>query len=156
MGKSGHVAQSRDCSLPRDSHHRRGVTEPHAELPKPYVRDYRDLLAWQRAVQLAAECHRLARRLPREELDLGRQLRRAAVSVPANIAEGNGRFSRADYLRHLSIANGSLKEAETHLRIAQDCGFLSSQDVRRANQLATDTGRLLIAMVHKLRKTTHP
>ena len=131
------------------------MTEPAAQGAR--VRDYRDLVVWRSALKLAAECHRVARKLPREEWgDLSRQLRRAAVSVVANIAEGNGRFTRADYLRHLSIANGSLKEVEAHLLLARECDYLRELDARTALQLAAQTGRMLTALVRSLRKSTHP
>ena len=128
-----------------------------SERPKCAIRDYKDLVAWQSAVQLAAECHRVARKLPSEDrAELGRQIRRAAISVSANIAEGNGRFHRADYLKFLSNANASLHETESHLLVTRECGSLSGQDLRRALQLAEQTGRLLNALVKSLRASDHP
>lgn len=127
--------------------------------PKSYprIRDYRDLVAWQFAVKLAVECQHVARGLRTEEQrDLARQLRRSAFSISANIAEGNGRFTRADYLRHLSIANGSLNEVETHLQLAVDCGYLRADQARVARQLAAQTGRLLVALTRSLRASEHP
>ena len=123
---------------------------------RPRVRDYRDLVAWQFAVKLAVECQRISRLLRTEEQrDLARQLRRAAFSISANIAEGNGRFTRADYLRHLSIANGSLNEVETHLLLAVECGFVRANDARVARQLAAQAGRLLTALIRSLRASDH-
>ena len=153
---SGFGTRSNDAARERPCTHDVYVdTEPIDRTRRP--RDYRDLIAWQRAVQLAAECIRLSGALPAEErFDLGRQIRRAAVSVAANIAEGNGRFTRADYLRHLSIANGSLKETETHLVIARECGFLDRNEVGRALQLSRDAGRLLTALTQSLRRSAHP
>ena len=80
------------------------------------VRSYRDLEVWQRATDLVVECYRLTNLLPKSELyGLASQIQRAAVSIPANIAEGHGREHLGDYLHHLSVANGSLMELETHL-----------------------------------------
>ena len=130
------------------------TAEPTGKLPR--VHDYRDLVAWQRSMALAAECHRVARRLPMaEQRILGSQLRRAAISVPANIAEGNGRFTRLDYLRHLAIANGSLNEVETHLHLLAECEYLTRRDLQRALALAADAGRLLVALIRSLRRSDH-
>jgi four helix bundle protein len=80
------------------------------------IRSYRDLVAWQQAVDLAASVYMLSQRWPREELyGLTSQARRAAVSVSANIAEGYGRDNLGSYLQFLRIAQGSLKELESHL-----------------------------------------
>ena len=74
------------------------------------IRSYRDLKVWERSIELAMASHTLAKKLPRsEEFGLGIQIRRAAASIPANIAEGHGRVHRGDYVHHLSIARGSLK-----------------------------------------------
>jgi four helix bundle protein len=120
------------------------------------VRDYRDLLVWQRAAQLTVECYRIARLLPREEgRELAWQLRSSSLSVSSNIAEGNGRFSTLDYLRFLSMSNGSLKEAGSQLYVARGCGFVSMRQVARAIQLSTDTGQLLVKLAQSLRRSVH-
>jgi four helix bundle protein len=83
------------------------------------VRNYRDLVAWQRAMEFVEAVYELSRQFPSDErFALTNQLRRAAVSVPSNIAEGEGRFSKADFNRFLSMALGSLREAETQVEIA--------------------------------------
>ena len=83
------------------------------------IQSYRDLEVWQLGVDVVELCYRLTRGFPREELyTLTSQIRRAATSVPANIAEGYGRSQTGDYVRHLRIAQGSLKELETHLLVA--------------------------------------
>ena len=83
------------------------------------VRDHRDLLAWQKAIDLGLACYSVSRSFPREErYGLTKQLRDSAVSVAANIAEGNGRLTTGEYLNHLSVARGSLREVDTHLEFA--------------------------------------
>ncbi|MGZ8379430.1 MAG: four helix bundle protein, partial [Gemmatirosa sp.] len=89
------------------------------------TRSYRDLVVWQRAMALTRESYDVARRLPIEErFALAAQIRRAAVSVPANITEGHTSAYRREFLRHLSIAHASLTELECHLQIAVDVGHL--------------------------------
>jgi hypothetical protein len=83
------------------------------------VKSYRDLLVWQKAVDLVTDCYGLTKQLPKTEIyGLTAQIQRAAVSIPANIAEGHGREHLGDYLHHLSIANGSLMAGDAH----SDCG----------------------------------
>ena len=118
------------------------------------VRSYRDLKVWQRSMELAVECHLLSRRLPRRgATGLAAQIERAAASVPANIAEGCGRRTRPDYLRHLSIANGSLLELETHVLIASRLGFLAPGQLSTVLGLSAETGRLLNGLIRKLSPT---
>jgi four helix bundle protein len=113
---------------------------------------YRDLLVWQRAMDLVAPSYALGKRLPaNERFGLTSQIQRAAVSVPANIAEGHGRRHLGDYLHHLSIASGSLKELETHLLIAVRLGYLSEADLRPALQVSDEVGRMLTGLAQKLR-----
>jgi four helix bundle protein len=89
------------------------------------ISSYRDLDVWNLGIDLVVSCYRITHSFPRqEEYGLSAQLRRAAVSVPSNIAEGHARASTGDYLRHLSIAHGSLAELETHLEIARRLGYL--------------------------------
>ena len=80
------------------------------------IQSYRDLTVWQKAMELVVGCYKFVSNLPKNETyGLISQTQRAAVSIPANIAEGHGRDHLGDYLRHLSIANGSLMELETHI-----------------------------------------
>jgi four helix bundle protein len=95
--------------------------------------------------------YRITRKLPSEEkYGLVSQIRRAAVSVPANIAEGYGRRRRGDYLQHLSIANGSLKELETHFLICRCLGHLPQADIEPTLELAGEVGKMLGSMVRRL------
>jgi four helix bundle protein len=115
------------------------------------IRSYRDLDAWQMSMHLAKECYRVSARFPRSErYGLGQQLQRAAVSVPSNIAEGNGSRRRQIYVHHLNIALGSLAELETQLDLAVALEFVTKEDVAEAQTLAAHAGRLLLALVHSL------
>jgi four helix bundle protein len=115
------------------------------------VRSYRDLLVWQKAVDLVADCYSVAKQLPRSEIyGLVSQIQRAAVSIPANIAEGHGREHLGDYLHHLSIANGSLMELETHIIIAQRLNYLGVNDVEHILSLSGELSRMLTGLTKKL------
>src|ERR1043166_388472 len=95
----------------------------------PPVRSFRDLIVWQRGMDLAVDTYRLTRRLPRSErFAFVDQARRAATSIPANIAEGVGRGTTREYIRSLCIANGSLKELETHLLLGLRLQFYGAED----------------------------
>jgi four helix bundle protein len=90
------------------------------------VQNYRELEVWKVAMDLAAECYRATKAFPKDELfGMTSQIRRAAASIPANIAEGQGREHTKEFLHHLSIARGSLKELETHLLLCQKVGLLN-------------------------------
>jgi four helix bundle protein len=94
------------------------------------ARNYKDLLAWQKAMDLVELVYTATRHWPKEELyGLTSQVRRAAVSVPSNIAEGQGRTSVKEYQHHLSIAHGSLREVETQMMLAQRLDYLTSDIV---------------------------
>lgn len=104
------------------------------------VNSYRDLEVWQKGMDLVVACYEAAKNFPSDErFGLISQLQRAAVSVPANIAEGHGRTHLKEYLNHISIAYGSLMEIETHVQIAERLTYLSSESV---GKLLSDTERL--------------
>lgn len=111
---------------------------------------YKDLRAWQVSVDLVESIYRVTERYPRSELfGLVSQMRRAAVSVGANIAEGNSRSSRAAYVNHLAIALGSLGEVRALLEISRRLAFIQSGDVRAVCVQLDECGRLL----HGLRRS---
>jgi four helix bundle protein len=117
------------------------------------VASYRDLLVWQKSMDLVVKSYELAKRLPSNETyGLATQIQRSAVSVPANIAEGYGRHHLGDYLHHVSVANGSLKELETHLLIGQKLSYFREDQIKPALQLSSETGRMLRALALALRK----
>src|SRR5947209_7513129 len=94
------------------------------------TKSYRDLEVWQRAMELLLACYQIAKRLPAiERYGLGAQLRRAATSIPANIAEGNGRRHRGDYVHHVSIARGSLTELVTLLEIIRRLRYVGADEL---------------------------
>jgi four helix bundle protein len=123
------------------------------QAAKIKIETYRDLLVWQKAMDLVVRSYRLAKQLPAAELyGLTSQLQRSAVSIPANIAEGHGRRHLGDYLQHLSVANGSLKELETHLLMASRLSYLKASEVEPVLSLAEEVGRMLAGLMGKLRK----
>jgi four helix bundle protein len=121
------------------------------------LKGHRELLVWQRSMSLVVECYRITQSFPdRERYGLASQLQRAAVSVPANIAEGHGRKSTGAYLHHLSIANGSLAELETHLLIAVKLGYVSEADVASAMSMNEESGRMLAGLIRSLENRSAP
>ncbi|WP_367115604.1 four helix bundle protein [Thiohalocapsa sp.] len=116
------------------------------------VQTYRDLEVWQKSMDMVEEIYRLTKRFPKDEMfGLTSQIRRASVSVPANIAEGYGRLHRKEYINHLSIAQGSLLEAETHLQIAVRLEYLDREQVKQAWGLMQDVGKMLRRLISALR-----
>jgi four helix bundle protein len=116
------------------------------------IRTYRDLDVWQKSMDLVVEIYRLTRLLPPEEqFGLASQMQRAAVSIPANIAEGHGQLHKLVFVRHLSAARGSLTELETHLQIAVRLDYLNRDQARPAWVLLQDVGRLLNGLIRALR-----
>jgi four helix bundle protein len=116
-------------------------------------KSYRDLEVWQKAMDLVVECYRITNKFPRSELyGLTSQLRRAAVSVPSNIAEGRERQHTKEFVQHLAIAYGSLAELETHLQIAQRLNYLDSSQVRQVLEKTSEVGRMLNGLRRSLGK----
>ena len=111
------------------------------------VQHYRDLIVWQNAVEFVAEIYRISARFPLEErFGLTSQVRRASVSVAANIAEGSGRATSRQLLHFLGYARGSLKEAEALVFVAQRLGFVSAADCIEALRVADETSRMLTGL----------
>jgi four helix bundle protein len=119
------------------------------------LQTYRNLDVWKKSMDLVEEIYRLAKIFPQDELfGLTSQIRRATVSVPANIAEGYGRLHRKEYINHLSIARGSLMEVETHLQIAVRLGYLDREQALAAWILLQDVGKMLSRLIRSLSNTT--
>jgi four helix bundle protein len=112
---------------------------------------YRDLIVWQKATAMVTEIYRATQRFPREEMfGLTSQLRRSAVSVASNIAEGQGRLSKGEFRHFLGQARGSLIEMETQLVIAGNLGFLTSKSVSGLMDLSGEVSRLLHGLIKSL------
>jgi four helix bundle protein len=108
------------------------------------IRDYRDLEVWQKAMGLTEACYRLSKNFPRDEVfGLTSQLRRAAVSVPANIAEGRGRRGTREFIRFIDVAYGSLMEVETHLQLADRLGYIGQPTTDDLLAASGEVGRML-------------
>ncbi|MDZ8066690.1 MAG: four helix bundle protein [Nostoc sp. DedQUE08] len=115
------------------------------------IQSYQDLKVWQEAVNLAEICYRLTKTFPKEELyGMTSQIRRASVSIAANIAEGYGRKSRGEYIHFLYISQGSLKELETHWLISQRIELASSETTNSILNQCELVGKLLLGLIHAL------
>lgn len=107
------------------------------------AKDYRDLIVWEKSFKLAVAICRETSHFPKEErYELTSQLRRAGISIPSNIAEGEGRNSK-EFRRYLSIALGSLKELETQILISAELGYVKEEQVTELMKMAAGVGRLL-------------
>ena len=115
------------------------------------VRNYQELIVWQRAMDLVEEIYKASKGFPREETyGLRSQIRNAVVSVPSNIAEGHGRRTTPVFLRHLSIAYGSLREVETQTLIAARLRYIAQAKCAELMNLAGEVGRLLNGLMASL------
>jgi four helix bundle protein len=114
---------------------------------------FKELVVWQRAVQLTVAIYKLTSSFPASErFGLTNQLRRASVSVASNIAEDYGRSTKGEYLQFLGHARGSKCEVETQLAISRALGFGSEQERQLAEGLSDELGRMLVTIMRKLRK----
>jgi four helix bundle protein len=110
--------------------------------------NYQDLIVWQCTMDLVTAIYTATKEFPREELyGLTSQLRRAAVSIPSNIAEGQGRGADAELVRFLRIAHGSLREAETQILIAERLAYLTNEKVSQIMKIASEVGRMLNGLI---------
>jgi four helix bundle protein len=120
------------------------------------IKSFRDLEVWQTGITLAQDVYLLTQAFPKSEVyGLSSQLQRAAVSISANIAEGHARDSTKDYLRHLSIARGSLAELETLLAIAERLSYCTSSSIATLQAKCASEGRMLNALQQRLRVRLH-
>ena len=118
------------------------------------AKSYRDLLIWQRSIKLVGKCYQLTKLFPEDErFGLTSQLRRAAVSVPANIAEGFGRETTGAFVQFLRTAQGSLKELETHLLIAEEIEIISNQSTAPLLRECDEIGKMLRSFMRSIEKT---
>lgn len=125
----------------------------------PEVKSFKDLMVWQQSRLLVKQVYVLTQQFPKEELyGLTNQMRRSAVSVPSNIAEGHARDALKEYLRHLSIAVASLAELQTQLILCEDLGYAAPEQLANLHNLADKTFRMLKNLQKSLREKlpVHP
>ena len=122
-------------------------------MSKADIKSYRDLLVWQQAMDLAVLCYSLTRSFPREEMfGFTSQIRRASASIAANIAEGHGRENSGSFVQFLRIAQGSLKETETHLLLSERVGLLKADQLAPAMKACDEIGRMLRSLIRTLQE----
>ena len=115
------------------------------------IQSYRDLKVWQEGMNLVETCYRVTKTFPKEETyGMTSQIRRAAVSIPANIAEGYGRKTRGEYIQFLYIAQGSLKELETHLLLAIRVELASDKIINTVLNQCELVGKILLSLIRAL------
>jgi len=121
------------------------------------VKDFRELIVWQKAMDLVESIYRTTAKYPKEETyGLIAQMRRAAVSIPSNIAEGQARNTTRDFLHFLAIAYGSLKELETQILIAERLGYITNQQSNTLVQFTTEIARLISGLSNSLKRRSQP
>ena len=124
---------------------------------KGEVNSYRNLRVWQLAMDLVIDCYQTVKFFPKhEQFGLTSQLQRAAVSIPANIAEGHGRSYTKEYLRHIVIAKGSLVELETHIQIADRMHYYDTNKLNELLEKTNSLGRMLTSLRKSLTKGSKP
>jgi four helix bundle protein len=119
------------------------------DTARPF-KSYKNLKVWQKSIELVRLIYKITNRFPRSEVfSLVSQIRRAAISIPSNIAEGYGRKSHKEYLQYYSIAYGSALETETQLIISKDLGFITEKEFDTVSCLLTEIIKMLYVMVFK-------
>ena len=114
---------------------------------------YRDLDVWKKSMSLVVECYQITKVFPKTEIyGLSNQLQRAAVSIPANIAEGRERQHKKEFIQHVSIAYASLAELETHIQIAERLNYLDQNTVKKISEKTSEVGRMLNGLRNSLSK----
>jgi four helix bundle protein len=122
-------------------------------MPK-VIESYRDLRVWQAAIELAVSCYELTKKFPASETyGLTSQIRRSGTSIAANIAEGYGRDNTGSYVQFLRVAQGSLKELETHVIIAWRVGYLQASHEEDLLHRSDEVGKMLRALIRGLQRT---
>lgn len=116
------------------------------------MQSFKELIVWQKAIQLVEEVYKLLNYLPNNErYAFSDQIRRSVVSIPSNIAEGRGRNSEREFIYYLNIANGSAYELQTQLIICQRLGYLKEEQLVTAYELCDEICRILNVMIKKLK-----
>jgi four helix bundle protein len=126
---------------------------PDPRTQTPVLKSYKDLEVWQKAIDLVVDCYQITKDFPKNEVfGLAGQLQRAAVSVPANIAEGRARQHTKEFIQHVSITYGSLAELETHVQIAERLNYIDKSQANALLDKATVIGRMLNGLRRSLEK----
>jgi four helix bundle protein len=122
------------------------------ESAKNTIWSFKDLIVWQRSMDLAVRIYKITQKLPAsEQFGLTSQLRRAAVSIPSNIAEGYGRQSTGNYRQFLSISRGSLMEIETQINICERLKYLAQSDTENIFKEITEISKMLTSLISKIK-----
>lgn len=117
------------------------------------LKNYKELVVWQKSYQLCIETYRITKGFPKEErFGLTSQTRRAAISTPSNIAEGYGRKTTREYVHALYVAYGSTCELETQVMLSRDLGFMTAEDMKRLQEGIGEIERMLKALIKSLEK----
>ena len=117
------------------------------------INSFKDLIVWQKSMSLVTEIYRISKQFPKEEINgLSSQIRRSAISIPSNIAEGYGRNSRNDYIRFLQISTGSIYELETQLEISFNLKYLNQDLFKNILDIVQEIERMLCSLIHNLQK----
>jgi four helix bundle protein len=115
------------------------------------IKTYRDLIVWQKSMSLVTEIYKVLKVFPKDEIyGLTGQIRRSAISIPSNIAEGFGRASTNDYIRFLKVATGSLYELQTQVDIASNLGYLQKHTYNEIYELSREVERMLSSLIRRL------
>jgi four helix bundle protein len=116
------------------------------------IKDFTDLIIWQKGMDIAEKCYYLTKSFAKEELyGMVQQIRRSSASIPANIAEGYGRRSYGDYARFLNIAQGSINELQTHLFLSERIGLCEEDDIKSIISLLKEETRMISSLLKKLK-----
>lgn len=117
------------------------------------IQSYRDLVAWQKAMDLAGECYRLTSHFPKvEQYGLSAQIQRSATNIPSEIANGHGRSVTRDYFWHLGNANGLRCQLETQLLLAHQAGHMPESELNATLERSAEVGRILTGLIHSLER----
>lgn len=117
------------------------------------IKSYKDLLAWQKAMDLVELVYSVTREFPREELfGLATSLRRAAVSIPSKIADGHERDNTREFIHYLSVARGALSEVETQMEVARRLGYINEEQHGIFASLASDTGKIVNGLMNSMER----
>jgi four helix bundle protein len=120
------------------------------------IQSYKDLKVWQKSMEIARACYEITKMFPKEEVyGMTSQIRRSAVSIPANIAEGYGRDGHGEYVQFLRIDQGSLKELETHLILAEQVKLTALDSTAEIQSLCDEVGRMLRSLIRSIQSTNH-